>query len=194
MSVKLNESEIRGIDFAVRVTAKSFPFIKDNSQDLVYSFDSFVHMHLNVIDDYLKEIYRVLTPGGKGIIHHSNLWGGSENSFENNAGRSNMTPFFFGELIKKHNMKIVEQKEIKMTPNIGEHDYQTKFKRIKEFLTDGHRVSVIIQLKGRERGTPEKAKEFVQKIEADLGEIASVVVPASFGGNAAAITFGPKKK
>jgi hypothetical protein len=28
MSVKLNESEIRGIDFAVRVTAKSFPFIK----------------------------------------------------------------------------------------------------------------------------------------------------------------------
>jgi ubiquinone/menaquinone biosynthesis C-methylase UbiE len=93
---------------------KSFPFIKDNSQDLVYSFDSFVHMHLNVIDDYLKEIYRVLTPGGKGIIHHSNLWGGSENSFENNAGRSNMTPFFFEELIKKHNMKIVEQKEIKI--------------------------------------------------------------------------------
>jgi SAM-dependent methyltransferase len=93
---------------------KSFPFIKDNSQDLVYSFDSFVHMHINVIDDYLKEIYRVLTPGGKGIIHHSNLWGGSENSFENNAGRSNMTPFFFGELIKKHNMKIVEQKEIKI--------------------------------------------------------------------------------
>ena len=94
----------------------------------------------------------------------------------------------------KHKQHKVEQKEIKMTPNIGEHDYQTKFKRIKEFLTDGHRVSVIIQLKGRERGTPEKAKEFVQKIEADLGEIASVVVPASFGGNGAAITFGPKKK
>lgn len=81
-----------------------------------------------------------------------------------------------------------------MTPNIGEHDYQTKFKRIVEFLTDGHRVSVIIQLKGRERGTPEKAKEFVQKIEANLGDIASVVVPASFGGNAAAITFDSKKK
>ena len=94
---------------------KSFPFIKDNSQDLVYSFDSFVHMHLNVIDNYLKEIYRVLTPGGKGIIHHSNLWGGSENSFDNKAGRSNMTPFFFKELVEKHNMKIVEQKEIQIS-------------------------------------------------------------------------------
>ena len=94
---------------------KSFPFIRDNSQDLVYSFDSFVHMHLNVIDDYLKEIYRVLVPGGKGIIHHSNLWGGSENSFDNRAGRSNMTPFFFRGLVEKHNMKIVEQKEIQIS-------------------------------------------------------------------------------
>ena len=97
---------------------KSFPFIRDNSQDLVYSFDSFVHMHLNVIDDYLKEICRVLTPGGKGIIHHSNLWGGSENSFENNAGRSNMTPIYFKELVEKHNMKIVEQKEIQISNTI----------------------------------------------------------------------------
>ncbi len=94
----------------------------------------------------------------------------------------------------KHKQHKVEQKEIKMTPNIGEHDYQTKFKRIMEFITDGHRVSVIVQLRGRERGSPEKAKEFVRKIELSLTEVASVVVPASFSGNAGSVTFGPKKK
>jgi translation initiation factor IF-3 len=88
----------------------------------------------------------------------------------------------------------VEQKEIKMTPHIGEHDYQTKFKRILEFITAGHRVTVIVQLKGRERGTPEKAKEFLHKIELAMLEFASIVIPANFGGNSGSITFGPKKK
>ena len=52
------------------------PRIRDNSQDLVFSFDSFVHIHQNVIDDYLSEIYRVLKPNGYGYIHHSWLMGG----------------------------------------------------------------------------------------------------------------------
>lgn len=88
----------------------------------------------------------------------------------------------------------VEQKEIKMTPNISSHDYETKFKKITSFLNDGHRVLVIVQLKGRERGTPEKAKEFLLKIEADLQPIATIVVPSSFGANSGSVTFGPKKK
>jgi ubiquinone/menaquinone biosynthesis C-methylase UbiE len=35
---------------------KSFPKVRDNSQDLVFSFDSFVHMHANVTEEYVKEI------------------------------------------------------------------------------------------------------------------------------------------
>lgn len=94
----------------------------------------------------------------------------------------------------KHKTHKVEQKEIKMTPNIGQHDYETKFKKITAFLADGHRVLVIVQLRGRERSTPEKAKEFLHKIEADLHENASIVVPLAFAGNSGSITFGPKKK
>ena len=95
---------------------KSLSQVRNQSQDLVYSFDSFVHMHKNVIDDYLKEIHRVLVPGGKGIIHHSNLWGGSDNSFNNHAGRSNMTQEVFKELVESHGMKIIEQKPIQISP------------------------------------------------------------------------------
>ena len=94
----------------------NLPNIRDNSQDLVFSFDSFVHIHKNVIDDYLSEIYRVLKVGGKGYIHHSWLYGGEDLSFLNYAGRASMTPEIFKSLVEKHNMVIVEQKEIKFEP------------------------------------------------------------------------------
>ena len=93
---------------------KSLPFIDDESQDLVFSYDSFVHMHKNVIDDYLSEINRVLVDNGKGIIHHSNLLGGKDESFKNRGGRSNMGVDLFKELVETYGMIILYQKNIKI--------------------------------------------------------------------------------
>jgi SAM-dependent methyltransferase len=92
------------------------PGIRDNSKDLVFSFDSFVHIHQNVIDDYMGEIHRVLKPGGKAYIHHSWIYGGEDLSFLNWAGRARMTPEVFSSLVEKHGMKVVEQKTIKFDP------------------------------------------------------------------------------
>ena len=49
----------------------SLPGVADSSIDFVWSFDSFVHMELPVIDAYLGEIARVLRPGGMFTIHHA---------------------------------------------------------------------------------------------------------------------------
>lgn len=92
---------------------KTIPKIRDNSQDLVFSYDSFVHMHANVTEEYIKEIYRVLKPGGHSYIHHSWLYGGTDNSTENIAGRANMSPEQFKELVEKYGMEIVSQSPIK---------------------------------------------------------------------------------
>ena len=97
------------------------PNIKDNSQDLVFSFDSFVHMHQNVIDDYIGEIHRVLKPGGKSFIHHSWLLGGEDLSFLNYAGRACMTPEIFKSLVEKHDMNVVGQRTIMFKP-LGQWD------------------------------------------------------------------------
>lgn len=107
------------------------PRVRDKSQDLVFSFDSFVHFHKNVIDDYLSEIYRVLKPGGKGYIHHSWLENGSDYSFDNYAGRSTMDPFTFKGLVEKHNMGVVTQKPINFEPlgNWCGEDYITIFEK-----------------------------------------------------------------
>jgi SAM-dependent methyltransferase len=95
---------------------EDLPAFIDNTQDLVFSFDSFVHMHENVIDKYLSEIYRVLKPGGKAWIHHSWFYGGEKYSFLNFAGRSNMSPELFKSLVEKNDLEIIEQKPLKFNP------------------------------------------------------------------------------
>ena len=92
---------------------KSLTGVRDNSQDLVFSYDSFVHMHANVSEEYVKEIYRVLKPGGHAFIHHSWIYQGSDNSFENSAGRANMTPEIFKSFVENNNMEIISQNPIK---------------------------------------------------------------------------------
>jgi SAM-dependent methyltransferase len=95
---------------------KSIPKVRDNSQDLVFSFDSFVHMHANVTEEYVKEIHRVLKPGGQAFIHHSWLYGGSEESTHNVAGRANMSPEQFKTFVENNNMEIVSQNAIQFEP------------------------------------------------------------------------------
>jgi FkbM family methyltransferase len=91
---------------------KSLLKIRNNSQDLVFSYDSFVHMHANVTEEYIKEIYRVLKPGGCGYIHHSWIYGGTENSVNNIAGRANMSPEQFKQLVEYYGMEIISQNAI----------------------------------------------------------------------------------
>jgi SAM-dependent methyltransferase len=49
----------------------TLPGIPDASAELIWSFDSFVHMDQSVIAGYLKEIRRVLRPGGHCVLHHA---------------------------------------------------------------------------------------------------------------------------
>lgn len=47
--------------------------VADGSVDLVYSYDSLVHVEQATLSAYLREIARVLRPGGSAFLHHSNL-------------------------------------------------------------------------------------------------------------------------
>ena len=95
---------------------KSLKGVRDNSQDLVFSYDSFVHMHSNVSEEYVKEIFRVLKPCGHAFIHHSWIYAGSEDSFKNSAGRANMSPEQFKGFVEDNNMEIISQTPIQFNP------------------------------------------------------------------------------
>lgn len=65
---------------------------------------------------------------------------------------------------KKH-QKVIQVKEIKISPKIGEHDYQTKMKQAIQFLHDGKRVKITLFFKGREMATKgERGRELFEKI------------------------------
>jgi ubiquinone/menaquinone biosynthesis C-methylase UbiE len=93
----------------------SLSMIEDNSTNFVFSWDSFVHMHKNVVEKYLLEISRILVLGGYACIHHANFMGGSDLSFENWHGRANLSSIEFYELCKKYELQIVQQKLITFT-------------------------------------------------------------------------------
>jgi ubiquinone/menaquinone biosynthesis C-methylase UbiE len=51
----------------------TLPGVEDSSIDFVYSFDSLVHVESDTLGSYLRELARVLRPGGIAFIHHSNM-------------------------------------------------------------------------------------------------------------------------
>lgn len=51
----------------------SLAMVPDESVDFVFSFDSLVHAEADVVDAYLEQLRRKLTPNGAGFIHHSNI-------------------------------------------------------------------------------------------------------------------------
>src|SRR5579863_9505421 len=71
---------------------------------------------------------------------------------------------------KKH-QKVIQIKEIKMNPKIGEHDYQTKLKQAVQFLTSGKLVKITLSFKGREMATKEvRGSELFTKVQKSFEE------------------------
>ena len=71
---------------------------------------------------------------------------------------------------KKH-QKVIQIKEVKMNPKIGEHDYQTKIKQAVQFLTTGKRVKITLSFRGREIATKDiRGAELFAKIEKSFSE------------------------
>ncbi|MEN6412237.1 MAG: translation initiation factor IF-3 [Veillonellales bacterium] len=74
----------------------------------------------------------------------------------------------------KKKQKIVTVKEVKLRPNIEDHDFSVKKKNAERFLQDGDKVKVTIMFRGRELSHPELGRQLLIKMAAELKEIATV--------------------
>ena len=85
--------------------------IPDGSVTMIYSWDSMVHFDKEVVKLYTKEFARVLAPGGKGFVHHSNYGHISQSSdwLSHPHNRSNMTNELFALYVRDNGMEIVSQ-------------------------------------------------------------------------------------
>ena len=72
---------------------------------------------------------------------------------------------------KKH-QKIIQIKELKFRPKIGQHDYMTKMNRGVEFIKDGKRLKITLMFRGREMATKEaRGREMFEQIEKTFAEL-----------------------
>ena len=74
----------------------------------------------------------------------------------------------------KKKQRILEIKEIRVTPNIEEHDFGFKCKNAKKFLTDGNKVKITVRFRGREVNNSKAGEVVLNKFIEDLQDISVV--------------------
>ena len=70
--------------------------------------------------------------------------------------------------------KVVEIKEVKVRPNIDDHDYDVKMRSMKSFIEEGDKVKVTLRFRGREMAHQDLGIKVLERIRVDLGETIKV--------------------
>jgi translation initiation factor IF-3 len=71
----------------------------------------------------------------------------------------------------KKKQKVVTVKEVKLRPNIEDHDFDVKLKNAQRFLSDGDKVKVTIMFRGRELSHTELGRQVLLKMANELKEM-----------------------
>lgn len=88
--------------------------------------------------------------------------------------------------------KTFDIKEVKLRPGIEEHDFNVKFKNAVRFLDDGDKVKVTIMFRGRELSHPELGEVLLNKMAAQLKEMAVVERQPKLEGKNMIMIVAPK--
>jgi len=70
--------------------------------------------------------------------------------------------------------KVVEIKEIKVRPNIDDHDYDVKMRQAKDFIAEGDKVKVTLRFRGREMAHQDLGLKVLDRIRTELAETTKV--------------------
>ena len=74
----------------------------------------------------------------------------------------------------KKNQRVIEIKEIRMSPGIGDNDFNTKLKNGQKFLNDGNRVKVSVRFRGREMAHTDIGEVLLRNFAEKCADIANL--------------------
>ena len=74
----------------------------------------------------------------------------------------------------KKNQRVVEIKEVRMSPSIDVNDFNVKLRNAQKFLGDGDRVKVTVRFRGREMAHTEIGKDLLLKFAEECTEVATM--------------------
>lgn len=88
----------------------------------------------------------------------------------------------------------VAVKQVKLRPNIGENDLQTKLNHARRFLGGGDKVKVTIMFRGRDLRRPENGRKLLQKVIAIMEDVAAVeTAPGGIVNRDMSMVLAPRK-
>ena len=92
----------------------------------------------------------------------------------------------------KKNQKVVEIKEIRMSPSIDTNDLNTKVKAAQKFLADGNRVKVSVRFRGREMAHTNLGEKLLMDFASACAEVANMEKNPKLEGRFMAMFLTPK--
>ena len=92
----------------------------------------------------------------------------------------------------KKKQKTIDVKEIKLRPNIDEHDYQVKLRKIFEFLDSGDKVKVTMRYRGREMAHQQIGIDVLGRVKTDTEEKSKIELEPKLEGRQMIMVIAPK--
>lgn len=92
----------------------------------------------------------------------------------------------------RKSQKTQEIKEIKMRPNIDDHDYDTKMKNVARFIDDGDKVKITLRFRGRELSHQQLGMNLLKRVQDDIAEVAKVEAWPRMEGRQMLMVLSPK--
>ncbi len=92
----------------------------------------------------------------------------------------------------KKNQKTSELKEVKFRPKTHEHDFDFKLRHIRRFLSEGDKVRLVVQFRGREITHPETGRAILDRVCKGVADLATVAQMAQLEGNRLNMVLAPK--
>lgn len=93
---------------------------------------------------------------------------------------------------QRKNQKIVEIKEIRLSLNIGDHDFDTKLGHAMKFLQEGNKVKASIRLRGREMAHASRGNIVMSRFAEALSELGNVEKEPKLEGRSIQMFIAPK--
>jgi translation initiation factor IF-3 len=85
-------------------------------------------------------------------------------------------------------------KQVKLRPNIDDHDLDTKLKHARRFLDEGDKVKVVIMFRGRDLRRPENGRKLLNRVVEILQDCATVeAAPGAIVNRDMSMVLGPKR-
>ena len=94
--------------------------------------------------------------------------------------------------LARKSQKTQEIKEIKMRPNIDDHDYDVKMRKVVEFLEEGDKVKVTMRFRGREMAHGELGMAVLRRVQEQTADMAKIEAHPRMEGRQMLMVLAPK--